>query len=102
MILSAVIIFLIVFVLGSYVLIRYSHSRNKKLFFKSGGYKSFVWLLGLAILAPIALNIVFPDEPLDLEFLKLHSDLVNDVEMYRFNGQFVRYYFFKSLRRNPS
>lgn len=97
MILAGVVLFFIVIVLGSYVLIRYNQSRNKKLFFKHGGFKSFIWLLGLAILSPIIVNTVFPSEALNLDFLKLHTEYVSDYEIYNEQGDLLRYYFFMSL-----
>ncbi len=97
MIFVGVVIFLIVFILGYYIGIKYNQSRNKKLFFKNGSYRSYVWLLGLAILAPIIFNLFFPSEPLQLDFLKLHSDSISNLENYKKSGDLIRYYFLYSL-----
>lgn len=92
MILPAVILFWIIFIIGSYVGIKYQQSRNKKLFFKEGNYKTFVWLLSIAIIAPIVFNLLFPSDPLNLDFLKLHSDKIQELESLKADGKYLQYY----------
>lgn len=87
-----VIIFWVVFIFGSYVGIKYSQSRNKNLFFKEGNYKVFIWSLVALIIAPIILNVLFPNDPIDLSFLKLNSDLTSDIGAYKSEGKFFQYY----------
>lgn len=92
-----VIIFWVVFISGSYVSMKYKQSRNKKLFFKGGIYKPFIWSLAITIIAPILFNLFFPNEPVDLNFLKLHSDIVNDIEPLKAEGSLIKHYTLRAL-----
>lgn len=91
------IIFLVVFIFGSYVGMKYKQSRNKKLFFKGGNYKPFIWSLAISIAAPILFNLVFPNDPIDLNFLKLHSDIINEIEPLKSEGALLKHYTFRIL-----
>lgn len=91
------IIFWVVFISGSYVGIKYKQSRNRKLFFKGGNYKPFLWSLAISIIAPIIFNLFFPKELVDLSFLKLHSDIVNELGTLRAEGALLKYYFLRAL-----
>ncbi|NQZ78512.1 MAG: PrsW family intramembrane metalloprotease [Ekhidna sp.] len=87
------IIFWILAIPGFYIGIKYSQSRNKKLFFKSGAYKAFVVSL-LIVLGGGLMYFILPQEPIELAFLKLHSETVTD-EVSRSTGAFK--YLLKSL-----
>ena len=63
-----IVIFWVVFIFGSYVGIKYSQSRNKKLFLKEGNYKAFIVSIIALTIAPIVFNLLFPKDPLDLSF----------------------------------
>ena len=92
---SATLLLLVLIVFGSYIGIKYSQSRNKKLFFKNGNYKAFLWSLAIVFIAPIILNVAFPYEPTDLSFLKFHSGHTDSLDQLKQDGQYPTYYLVK-------
>lgn len=71
------IIFWILAIPGFYIGIKYSQSRNKKLFFKTGAYKAFLVSLSIVLVGGL-MYFVLPQEPIELGFLKLHSETITD------------------------
>ncbi len=72
--------FWIVAIIASYIGIKYSQSRNKKLFFKNGAYKAFIASLLILIAGGVLFYFILPEQAIDLDFLKLHSeDTLNEL-----------------------
>ncbi|MGI9544024.1 MAG: PrsW family intramembrane metalloprotease, partial [Cyclobacteriaceae bacterium] len=97
MILEGILIFFVIFSFGSYVAVKFSQSRNKKIFFKAGVYRPFIWTVILLILAAIVVTLLFSSQPIDLSFLQLEADEGLDPELYREEGQWFRYYWFQMV-----
>ena len=71
------IIFWTLFILVTYVGIKYYQSRNRKLFFKEGIYRAFFWSIFIFVVPGMVITLVLPVEPYDLNFLQFHSEAVN-------------------------
>lgn len=59
-----------------YMIYKYKRSRNKDLFFKQGGYRAFIASSAILVIGGILVYLIIPENPVDLSFLKLHSDYV--------------------------
>lgn len=70
------IFFWVLVIIGSYVGTKYAQSRNKRLFFTQGAYKSFLWSMGLIIVVGLIVGLLLPGEPFDLSYLKLHNEAI--------------------------
>ncbi|SMG51748.1 Membrane proteinase PrsW, cleaves anti-sigma factor RsiW, M82 family [Marivirga sericea] len=86
-------VFWIFFFLASFVGMKYSRSRNKKLFFQNGAYKAFV-VSTLIMIVGVLLYFILPATAVDLSSFKLHSDEIS-IALSKASG-FSRYWL-KSL-----
>ncbi|WNB17962.1 PrsW family intramembrane metalloprotease [Marivirga arenosa] len=92
--LSFAIIFLTTVILGSYVGIKYSRSRNKKLFFNNGAYKAFIYSLIIIIGGGLVIYLISPEQSVKLKYIKFHSDFITD-KITSTEG--ILYYWYKSI-----
>lgn len=87
------IIFWILAIPGFYIGIKYSQSRNKKLFFKAGAYRAFLISLLILVIGGL-MYFILPQEPTNLGYLRLHSESLTK-EMSHATG--LTKYWLKSL-----
>lgn len=87
-------IFWVLFVLAVYIGTKYKQSRNRHLFFKQGSYKAFIYSVIGFIGIGLLISIILPNDPIDLSFLKMHSDWV---ESHLNDESLMSKYFFQSI-----
>ncbi len=86
-------IFWILVIPGSFIGIKYSQSRNKKLFFKEGAYRAFLVSV-IMLIGGGLFYFILPEKGIDLKFLSLHSESLS-VELSKAKG--LNKYWLKSL-----
>ncbi len=92
---SLTIIFWTIVVLGGYILFTYSKSRNRKLLFKDGPMRAFVWSLGMITTVGTLIWMVIPESPIDLNNLKFHSEEFTRI-IEELDQKDLTYYFYQS------
>ena len=68
------ILFWVIIIIGGYIAIKFSQSRNKKIFFKGGSYKAFVLSSLILVVGGFIGYSILPTEPMAVNLQPFHSE----------------------------